>query len=83
MFLDIATWDEYPDNKTGEDSYYKPTRSNHVSRNKVYQNVGFYDGHVDGQRLVSNKSWHFGADYYQRFFLTEPSVPGSRIELAP
>lgn len=81
IFLDIATWDARGPDSTSK-GLYKPNRSNHESAKNIYQNVAFYDGHVDKQRLVSNKSWQFGGDYYQLFFITEPAAP-QNVRLAP
>lgn len=73
LMLDIATYDD-------EIHYgFKPWRSNHVSDDgtgrAAGENVLFYDGHLEWQELVSGKSWQFGQDYYDPFWITSPAGP--------
>lgn len=77
LMLDIAMWGD--SSRTW--GYYGSGKSNHIqgsgAKEKIGENVLFYDGHNEWQNMISKKSWRFGNDYYQAFYLTSPASPGT------
>ena len=83
LAFDVATWEE----QINPGASHKPSRSNHVARDGTAraegENLVFYDGHQEWHTLTPGKSWTFGHDYYDFFWITDGQVSANSSRIWP